>query len=102
MLSDAGLQAVSAPVYSDDVPAGSVVEQYPTPRTEVLVGSAVGIAVSQGPETPTATEVPDVVGLSSGDATKALKAARSRGTHTRVGHIRRTARRHRVRTGPRS
>ena len=75
MLSDAGLQAVSAPVYSDDVPAGSVVEQYPTPRTEVLVGSAVGIAVSQGPETPEATEVPDVVGLSSGDATKALKAS---------------------------
>jgi serine/threonine-protein kinase len=74
-LSDAGLQAQSTPVYSDDVPEGSVVEQFPTAGTEVVVGTAVAIGVSAGPEDANGAEVPDVVGMTADKAIAAIEAA---------------------------
>ncbi|HOT23586.1 MAG TPA: PASTA domain-containing protein [Thermoleophilia bacterium] len=70
--------------YSDEVPAGSVVEQSPAAGTTVPYGTAVVITVSTGPQSPTGstaspvpggTVVPSVVGMLQVDALAALEAA---------------------------
>jgi serine/threonine-protein kinase len=70
--------------YSDEVPAGSVVEQTPVAGTSVPYGTAVTISVSTGPQTspaPTSspttggTAVPNVVGMTQADALAALQVA---------------------------
>jgi serine/threonine-protein kinase len=74
-LNDAGLVAQSGPIFSPDVPAGQVAYQFPTGGTEVLAGSAVAIAISQGPPPEDAVEVPEVEGMSSAQAIQAIQAA---------------------------
>jgi serine/threonine-protein kinase len=74
-LKDAGLAGESVPVFSDDVPEGDVVSQYPTAGTEVLLGSDVAIAISQGPEQGDTVEVPDVSEMTGADAKAAIEAA---------------------------
>jgi len=71
----AGAGLVSGPVTqqsSDTVPAGEVISQSPDAGTTVVEGSAVGFAVSTGPE-PVA--VPDVVGLTQAEAATAIANA---------------------------
>ena len=58
--------------YSDTVPAGIVISQNPAAGVEVLLGAAVGAAVSLGPQP---VPVPDVTGLPRADAEAALAAA---------------------------
>ncbi len=58
--------------YNQTVPAGSVVSQTPAAGTSVAQGSTVTVVVSKGPPLVT---VPDVVGMNSKDATKALTKA---------------------------
>jgi serine/threonine-protein kinase len=69
--------------YSDEVPAGSVVEQTPAAGSTVPQGTAVTISVSTGPQSspsaspssPGAVAVPSVVGLTQADALAALQVA---------------------------
>ena len=58
--------------YDTKTDAGFVTEQDPPADEEVVVGSEVQLTVSKGEETG---KVPNVVGLSQGDATDALEAA---------------------------
>ena len=59
-------------VYSDTVPAGSIVSCRPKAGQKVGLGQVVTAAVSRGVETKT---VPDVVGKTKDQATAAIKAA---------------------------
>ena len=69
-------------VYSDTVPAGSIVSCRPKAGQKVGLGQVVTAAVSRGVETKT---VPDVVGKTKDQATAAIKAAGlTRGTSPRV------------------
>lgn len=72
-LGSVGLVAQSAPIYSSDVASGTVAVQWPAAETEVLAGSAVAIAISQGPESEDAVEVPDVIGSGSSEAVDAME-----------------------------
>jgi len=63
--------AVSS-VYSDTVPAGSVISQTPTAGNSVSPGTAVDLVVSLGPGMVT---VPDVVDLNQADAEAAILGA---------------------------
>jgi serine/threonine-protein kinase len=54
------------------VPKGDVISQNPAPGTQVAQNSSVAIVVSTGPPL---VAVPDVVGMSTNDARKALKNA---------------------------
>jgi serine/threonine-protein kinase len=66
ILDDAGLRlGDQTEAASDTVPEGRIVSQQPVADTEVRPDSEVGVTVSTGPELST---VPDVVGLSAGDA----------------------------------
>lgn len=57
--------------YSTSVPAGSVVSQNPLAGTQVPVGTAVHLVISQG----TAVTVPDVTGMTQAQAQAAIIAA---------------------------
>lgn len=73
------------PVYSEEVPAGSVADQSPAAGTTVAQGTPVTISVSSGAETPAspdatptspgATAVPSVVGMTQAAAIAAIQAA---------------------------
>jgi beta-lactam-binding protein with PASTA domain len=54
--------------YSDTVPIGCVVSQYPDANTAVLIGSPVDLVMSLGPS----VIVPNVVGMSEPDAAAAI------------------------------
>jgi serine/threonine-protein kinase len=70
ILTDAGFEVSSTPVFSDQTP-GTVVAQTPN-GGQAIKGSTVEIQVSQGVELVT---VPGVIGLSEADAAAALQAA---------------------------
>lgn len=69
ILSAANLQAIVLSDYSDEVPAGIVIRTVPDAQEQIAKGDAVKLVVSQGPRMET---VPDVVGISDGDATDTL------------------------------
>lgn len=71
-LADADLSPVRKNERSDDVAEGQVYRQDPAPGETVARGDTVTYWVSTG---PTRVAVPDVVGLSSGDAGAELEAA---------------------------
>jgi serine/threonine-protein kinase len=71
LLKDTGLGVKATKVYSD-APSGQVTEQSPAAGSSLNEGAVVNISVSQGP-LPVAA-VPNVVGQSEADATKALQA----------------------------
>jgi eukaryotic-like serine/threonine-protein kinase len=70
-LTRVGLKASLSQAASTAVAVGSVVSQLPRPGSEVSKGSHVGIVVSTGPGS---VELPDVVGLSSSQATAKLQS----------------------------
>ncbi len=69
-LTGAGFTATLTQVFSDAVPAGTVVDQSPSGGTAGR-GSAVTLSVSKGPDV---TQVPDLRGLTKGQAEDRLKA----------------------------
>jgi serine/threonine-protein kinase len=72
LIRDAELVPVVKEEPSDDVKAGTVIRQSPEAGTKIQKGQNVTIVVSSGVEKVT---VPDVVGQSQADATKALQDA---------------------------
>jgi beta-lactam-binding protein with PASTA domain len=77
-LEAAGLVPQIFDVYHESVPEGSVVSQFPTSGTEVLVGSAVAVVASKGaapPTGPETVEAPDVTGMTLDDAEAAITGA---------------------------
>jgi eukaryotic-like serine/threonine-protein kinase len=74
-LEDAGFQVVSTTSYSASVPAGIVIGQDPQAETTALVGSAVTMTVSMGPEPPLTATVPDVLGKTETEARQILAGA---------------------------
>jgi eukaryotic-like serine/threonine-protein kinase len=70
-LEDKGLVPVSNQVESDQ-PEGKVFEQSPPAGTKAAAGDRVTLSVSKG---PAAISVPDVVGLTRGDARGELQSA---------------------------
>ena len=73
-LAEAGLEAVAAEAYDEDVPEGQVADQDPPAGKEVPLLSEVLISVSLG-EGTAAVAVPDVVGDTEADAVGAVEAA---------------------------
>ena len=69
-LETAGFQVNVVEAPSSSTPAGLVSAQSPDPGVEAARGSTVQITISTGPEQ---VRVPDVVGLSEGDAQDALE-----------------------------
>ena len=69
-LSSLGLKVGRADEYSDTVPAGQVISSSPGAGSKVERGSTVSVVVSKGQPV-----VPDVKGLSVGDASGRLQAA---------------------------
>ncbi len=69
-LETAGFQVDVVEAPSSSTPAGLVSAQNPDPGVEAARGSTVQITISTGPEQ---VRVPDVVGLSEGDAQDALE-----------------------------
>jgi serine/threonine-protein kinase len=70
-LEDKGLVPVAVEKQSDQ-PVGKVFQQDPVVGTELAAGDRVTITVSTG---PASVDVPDVVGLTRGDARGELQAA---------------------------
>jgi beta-lactam-binding protein with PASTA domain len=70
-ITEAGLEPATYEEYDEEVPAGAVYGQAPDPGTKVEPGSKVVVGVSKGPA-PASAVVPDVVGQSEADATKAI------------------------------
>jgi len=69
LLQDGVYLVKSDAVYSSDFPAGTIIEQYPAPGTEIHGGGAIYAAVSLGPEY---AYVPDLLYLSAGEAKQVL------------------------------
>ncbi|MBR3159191.1 MAG: PASTA domain-containing protein [Atopobiaceae bacterium] len=61
---------------SDDVPAGHVISQDPAALTVVDRGTSVKLVVSAGKAAPAKVTVPDLKGMTPGDAEKALADAK--------------------------
>jgi serine/threonine-protein kinase len=63
-------------VYSNDIPAGSVVDQTPAAGSSVPQGTPVTLSISSGPQTspsPQTGAVPNVIGMTQADALAALQ-----------------------------
>jgi eukaryotic-like serine/threonine-protein kinase len=71
-LEGAGLDARIEHAYSDDVPAGRVIDQNPSPGQRIQFGSPVTVTISRGAEP---VEVPSVVGSDADQARSLLEAA---------------------------
>jgi len=72
-LAEQGLQIGAVDyAYSTTAQPGSVTAQDPEPSTQVTVGSSVNVTVSKGQQQG---QVPNVVGLSQGDAEATLESA---------------------------
>jgi serine/threonine-protein kinase len=72
-LEDEGLKVkIASQRVTSEVDKGEVAEQTPVPGRYLAEGDTVTLTISKGPEM---IEVPDVVGDSVDDATKALKGA---------------------------
>jgi len=76
-INSAGLSVGSTGyLYSDTVPEGCVISQYPIAGTVVDAGSEVDLDISMGPDTGGPTvDVPDVVGMSESDARSVINSA---------------------------
>ena len=85
-LAEAGLEAVAAEAYDEDVPEGQVADQDPPAGKEVPLLSEVLISVSLG-EGTAAVAVPDVVGDTEADAVDAVEAAIRRADATWSGAL---------------
>lgn len=72
-LEDAGFEAVPNATFNDTVAVGLVVSQDPAGGATAQRGSAVSMAVSQGPKPPETVTMPNVVGKAEADAVKALQ-----------------------------
>ncbi|MCX5768985.1 MAG: PASTA domain-containing protein, partial [Candidatus Hydrogenedentes bacterium] len=72
-LTGAGFTSTVTEVFSETVPAGSVVSQAPEGGELAALGSNVGLEVSKGPERVT---VPDVTGKTQSEAESALTGVR--------------------------
>lgn len=70
-LQVANLEAETYEVYSSSVPKGNVVGQIPAAGSKVAKGTVIGLAISKG-KAPTTVKVPNVVGKSSEEASKAI------------------------------
>lgn len=70
LLAGLRLQAVEEPAYSPDIAAGTVIAAIPLPGETVPADSAITLVVSAGPEP---VEMPDIVGLSLGEATDVIE-----------------------------
>ena len=77
VIEDAGFSARTYEGYSDKVPAGSVISQFPGAGVETVAGSEVAIEVSKGkaPAAVSQVTVPNVTGKPEADATNTLKNA---------------------------
>jgi serine/threonine-protein kinase len=71
-LANAGLSVAPFTEYNATVAKGSVIGQLPKAGSSVAKGTEVGIAISGGKE-PASVVVPNVVGMSSAEATKAVE-----------------------------
>ena len=75
-LREVGLNPDRQPdVYSDSVPAGSVISQDPAAGAQVQKGSSVKYVVSKGPEPPKEVTVPDLKNLTVDQASSRLSQA---------------------------
>jgi serine/threonine-protein kinase len=72
ILSTAGLGTTVLSDYSDEVPVGIVIRTTPAAQARIAKNDTVKIVVSQGPRMAI---VPNVVGITEGDATNQLAAA---------------------------
>ena len=75
------LVGVTTYVFDSSVKAGYVISQDPQAGADVMIGSAVALTVSKGVETG---QVPNVVGLSQGDAESTLTGAGFKVTVTKA------------------
>ena len=74
-VEDAGFVVVPGGAYSETVSAGVVISQSPEAGATAPVGSPVSLTISLGPEPPSTTTVPDVMGKSEAEATSLLTEA---------------------------
>ncbi len=74
-LEDAGFQPIPGSTFSDTVPVGQVVSQDPAAGTTAQRDSVVTFIVSQGPNPPQTTTVPNVIGKTEDEAVKLLQDA---------------------------
>ncbi|MDO8183855.1 MAG: PASTA domain-containing protein [bacterium] len=65
-------------VYHPTKPAGCIVSQTPNAGVQVLVGSAVNVVVSKGPQPPDTAVVPSILGKTEAQGTTTLAAVDSR------------------------
>jgi serine/threonine-protein kinase len=72
MLTDGGFRIRRDDAFSDEVPAGSVIQQSPDPKEYIPTNVVVTLTVSKGPEP---VVVPSVIGRAEGTATDILHAA---------------------------
>jgi len=73
-LNELGLKLLHEYAASDEIESGRVVSTNPERQTPVVSGDTITIVVSTGPENVQAT-VPNLIGLTEADATKALTTA---------------------------
>ena len=71
MIASAGLVAQIARKYSDSTPQDTVIDQSPAAGQQVVLGSAVTISISLGPQS-TAVTLPNLVGMAQSDATSKI------------------------------
>jgi len=74
-LENAGYSVSVTYVYSDSVPAGLVVSQYPSGGSALQVRGVVGIVVSRGNGDVPEVTMPQVIGLTQSAAVAKVKAA---------------------------
>jgi len=74
-LENAGYSVSVTYVYSDSVPAGLVVSQYPTAGSALQLRGVVGIVVSRGTGDLPEVTMPQVIGMSQSAAVAKVKAA---------------------------
>ncbi|QIN77180.1 Stk1 family PASTA domain-containing Ser/Thr kinase [Rubrobacter marinus] len=73
ILEDAGLElGDEAEAPNESVPAGQIVDQQPSPGTDLRRGSSVDVTVSTGPEPPDLVPIPDVSGQTADAAAATL------------------------------
>jgi len=74
-LENAGYSVSVTYVYSDSVPAGLVISQYPNGGTALRIRGVVGIVVSRGSGDLPEVTMPQVIGLSQAEAVAKVEAA---------------------------
>ena len=72
-LQAAGLEATTYEAYSSSVAKGNVIGQLPASGSKVEKGTVIGLSISKG-KAPTSVKIPNVVGMTSEEASKAIAA----------------------------